>query len=659
MSRVRIGLLLLAVVAGVVTATPAAAQQRATGSLRLASQTAWVGQSGSFDLHLALDDLTAADRLEVAITIHSRIRSRSAFAQTIDGRPRGTVRSYPAIALGLLAVDADGNRVAGLQVPTPGAPPGPFTLPANLGPGVYPVTVALREHGGGSVDSFVTHLVRLPTDPDLTPLAVAWVQPIGARPALRPDGTHALAGSDAAAVQRSIRAVTGHPEVPMTLDVTPETVAALDPEALAPLRDAVAGDQLLASTYVDVDPSALADAGVADDLAVQRQVGEDALFAALGDRGDPRSWAAARPLTTDAIARLRSLGVTRVVVPESSLAPLDPDVTGARTLTRPFAIAAGSDDTVEGVSVDPGLLEHFRRRGDRVLAAHQLLADLAVLFFDLPGSSRGVVVRPPAGWVPDGEFLDVVLGGLGSASILRPVALGTLFDEVDPLTSDGVPVVRTVADDVRPSNLPAGRLADAHRAFDQLVNVVGPSAALVPGVRSRLLVAEGTRLSTREREALLASVVGERDAVRDGLELPNQRTFRLTAREGTIPVSVVNRNDFPVRVQLVLSSDKLEFTGVHGGDRSRQVLGDLVLQPGTRTFTIPVLARASGTFNFRVTMLTPDGAELRRSRLTIRSTVFSGVGIILSIGAGLFLLLWWAKHWRTSHRATDLVEASS
>jgi hypothetical protein len=87
------------------------------------------------------------------------------------------------------------------------------------------------------------------------------------------------------------------------------------------------------------------------------------------------------------------------------------------------------------------------------------------------------------------------------------------------------------------------------------------------------------------------------------------------------------------------------------------VLADLDLAPGTRTLTIPVQARASGTFNLRASLLTADGAELRRSRLTIRSTVFSGVGVVLSIGAGLFLALWWAKHWRTSRRARILVEA--
>jgi hypothetical protein len=95
---------------------------------------------------------------------------------------------------------------------------------------------------------------------------------------------------------------------------------------------------------------------------------------------------------------------------------------------------------------------------------------------------------------------------------------------------------------------------------------------------------------------------------------------------------------------------------VHEGNRSRQVL-PLVLEPGNLTLTIPVRARASARFPLRASLLSPDGVELRRSRFTIISTVFSGVGIVLSIGAGLFLLLWWGSHWRTARRDRRLVEA--
>jgi hypothetical protein len=250
----------------------------------------------------------------------------------------------------------------------------------------------------------------------------------------------------------------------------------------------------------------------------------------------------------------------------------------------------------------------------------------------------------------------VVLTGLGDASILRPVTLDRFFAEVEPLESDDAPVVRTVAPDLSVPALPRARLSEAHRALDQLVSITGPTSAVAGAQRNQLLVAESTRLSAAERNRLLGDVGHARDDVRNRLQLPDQRSYRLTAREGTIPLTVVNGNAFPVHVQLQLSSDKLEFTQVRDGDRSRQVL-DLQLAPGNRTVTIPVQARASGTFNLRATILTTQGDELRRSRLTIRSTVFSGVGIILSIGAGLFLLLWWAKHWRTSRRAAHLVEA--
>jgi hypothetical protein len=69
-----------------------------------------------------------------------------------------------------------------------------------------------------------------------------------------------------------------------------------------------------------------------------------------------------------------------------------------------------------------------------------------------------------------------------------------------------------------------------------------------------------------------------------------------------------------------------------------------------------VQMRASGAFPLGVTITSPDGSVvLDRTSFTIRSTAISGVGLVLSIGAGLFLLIWWARHWRTARRSTRLV----
>jgi hypothetical protein len=73
---------------------------------------------------------------------------------------------------------------------------------------------------------------------------------------------------------------------------------------------------------------------------------------------------------------------------------------------------------------------------------------------------------------------------------------------------------------------------------------------------------------------------------------------------------------------------------------------------------VRVRARTSGAFPLRVTLVSPQGGlELAGSRFTVRSTAASGVGIALSAGAGVFLLLWWARHLVRGRRARRLVPA--
>lgn len=631
-----------AVLAGMTT--PATAQER-DGQISLVAQTPWLDDGGSFDLLLDTDD---AAGLDLQVTVHNRLGSRSAFVQSLDGRAGRTTRRVQ-VGVGELPTQ-NGSVLVSLPLPgSPAAGTGIVDLP-DLRQGVYPVTVALLD-GGSTVDRFVTHLVRLPDDPALTPLTVAWVQHVGAPPA-DPGGT--LSAGDRDDLDVVLRSL-GASQLELTLAVTPETVAALDTADLEPLERAVAGgDQLLATPYVDIDPVALLAAGLGDDLAVQRQVGEEALFAAFGTRGDPRTWSADRGLSVAAVGRLRALGVTQLVVPESTLEPLDDDVRGSTTLARPFELRAGGDDVVRAAAADTGLTNHFDG-DDQVLAAHHLLADLAVLFFDLPGTTRGVVVRPPTRWRPNAEFLEVALGALADAPMLRATDLQGLFDDVDPLEVDGDPVIRRPVTLDRNESLPAGRFADAHQAIVELGALAGTADDLVTEARRQLLVAEGTRLRSEQRDALLASVLHARDEVQNRVRLPARRSFRLTAREGTIPLTLVNDNPFPVSVDLVLSSDKLEFIDAPKDSLSRHVLR-LELEPGTHTRTVPVRARASGAFQVRTTLQTVDGLVLHRSQFTVTSSAFSGVGVFLSIGAGLFLLLWWGSHWRTVRRDRRLVE---
>jgi hypothetical protein len=70
-----------------------------------------------------------------------------------------------------------------------------------------------------------------------------------------------------------------------------------------------------------------------------------------------------------------------------------------------------------------------------------------------------------------------------------------------------------------------------------------------------------------------------------------------------------------------------------------------------------VEARASGSFPLRITVTSPDGVlTVTRARVTVRSTFVSGVGVVLSVGALIFLVAWWGLHFRSTRRNRRLVD---
>lgn len=633
--------LLLAAFLLVVLPSVAHAQRRPSATLGLASQTAFVRGTDTFRMRLDLDRVHGPDQLELRVTVHRAVTSRSQFAQTIDGDLLGPSVHRDRIPFHELRFDAGGAVPVDVDIP-------------SLREGVYPVAVELVDTADHTVvASFVTHLIRVPTEPVETPLSVAWVQQYGADPALHPDGTTAI-DADQLDGLRVIAAQLGT-GVPMTIVPTPETIAALaaldDGAAIKALRELLADHQVLSTPFVDVDVNALVGARRSDELARQRAIGDATLHDELGIEGDTRTWSLAGKVTRQALAALADLGVQRVVLDDDAVAPLPASATAGLTLARPFAVPADGTGPLDAVSVDPALVAHLDERDD-VLAAHHLLADLAVLHFDSPGTPRGVVIRPPVGATPTAELLTTVFDGLGRASILRPVTVDALFDRVEPLTdAAGERVVRPLAPASAPSlGVSTGQLDRARSLITGYGSLTETSNPELPLLERLVLVAESADLRASARRAYLGAVDAHIAGPVSKVRVLGDRTYRLTAREGTIPLSIVNDNPFDVTVTLDLTSDKLVFA--RSADLGRQRIERLLLPAGrTTTEAVPVRARTSGAFPLRVVVRSPDGRlELGSTQITITSTVASGVGIILSVGAALFLVLWWASHWRSGRR---------
>jgi hypothetical protein len=643
----------VAVAVGLAVATPVGAQAPA-GTIRLVSQTAWVTQGAEFALRLLATTRTPSD-LEIAVTVYPAVGSRSAFNETLDDKVQGSAVSVKSDRVSDLAVDPDGAVTIKLPIQDPVQPRDPFRIRLR-GAGVYPVVVELRGVGGGArVDRFTTHMVNLPEAITGPKLATALTLPLAAPPALQADGTRRVPASWSTALRALVGAVETYGDVPITLLPQPETVQALalserdeDRTAAGALNQAVGGRLLLAAPYVRLTEPAYT--GLESEEAAQRRHGVDVLTPIIGRAPDQATAVVDDGLDDGTANRLTDAQVQRVIVRERALKPL----ALRTTLTQPFQLRGRSGRRLPAAAADDGLAAHFTGKATGALAGHQLLADLAVLYFDSPGLARGVAVLPPAGWKPAADFIAPVLDGLRSSPILLPVDAAGLFAAVPVATGAGrTPLLRDAAvATAGTTTLPLTELRRARRELSTLQDLTLGDNPVVAGIEERILAGQSGDLRPRQRTDYMTKA--DR-AVRQQLEairVPPNQSITLTARRGEIPVTILRDVAYPVRVVVQLTSDKLQFPQ---GDTAQL---DLTRRNTTTRFTVQ--ARTSGTFPLQVTLRSPDGkVVLSTGRFTIRSRAASGVGVILSVSAICFLILWWGRHIFVARRARNSASASA
>jgi hypothetical protein len=683
-----------------------------TGPDRLGElgQTTTVGPSGTWEIHLQVsvrDPATA----EVRLLAYSRLTTRTGFDNSLKGRETGSVvwrTDY--LPVSALPVDTGGGVT--LSIPIDLDQTGsdlPRFDPVDQS-GVFPLQVSLYDGASTTVATLNTSLVFaagtaaqtgfpkldvaltlgvhapvvLPTSPDpkVTATAAAAAATTTAS-RLSPTTTAALA-AEVGVLQR-------HPGVPVDLDVTPQTADALRAtgsagtgsagggsagggsagSGSAPARAAVSGlaalvsggDQLLPGTYVATSLPSLQAAGLGSEIATQVSTGSTALDADLHHVPDTSTWVVDGPLDATTLATLARLGATHLVVPAADLSALPGSLQGT-TFAAPTQLSTGSGKlTVE--AADEGLQSHFTSGGDQVLAGEQLLAELAMIQLEAPAQQRGVAVLPPTSWTPDTAFLDTVLGGLHGNPLLQPVTATGLFSGVAVKTLGGSLVTRHLVS-ARPTAAPlssAPAILEARSRLAGYQAVVPAAAPAAGGLGRRLLLAESSDVGPGPRARLTSGVLSAIDSVRTSISLPGSTSITLTARKGSLPLSVLSAASFHAHVELRLSSDKLIFEPFSppGGTCTQPSSGtevcQLVLATAANTIKVPVETRTSGVFTLQVTLSSPDGSlPLGSNRDTVRSTAVSGVGVVLIILAFVGLAYWWIRNIRHGRRARQLIE---
>jgi hypothetical protein len=654
----------IALAAGIALATiaPAAAgpgtalvpaAQTPTHLLALVEQTPFVAPDGELDLRLRTTG--APPGAQLRWEVHDRVRSRSEFTRTVDGQGLRQTLLRSTTPLSALPTDAAGTVLVRIPVRSEAGDQTRVRLSTG---GVYPVKLDLLDDRGSRVDGFVTHLIRLPdAGDDSPPLMVAVVLPVHAPPALQPDGQIDLADRARQGIQTVVAALQNHASLPLTVLPTPETVDALaasstDDSLLTSLQATLAGRQVVGGGYVPADDGAFDDHQLTDELSAAVRRGTGVLTDHFG-APDTTTWIGDPTLDDAALDHLRDQGVSRLVVPDTALAPLN----GSQfpvTLTQPFSLGADAQ-RVEAMAADSALSHHAGETGDPVLDAHLTLADIATLYGDNPPQHRVAVLDLPLSWDPQPEYLEALLTGLAPNAEVQPVDLATAFRTVPEASPRGptsgtaepaTPLVRTLSPTEK-SDLPrsAAAIESTRGLLTTYESMIGADSPRAEPLDRRLLVATSGDLSPAERSTYTDSVSSALHKEMAKVKAPSPQTITLTARRGTVPVSIDNLADYAMAVVVRVDSDRLVFPSVPPTGLA------VTLNPGANRIEIPVRTRGTGDSPLDVIVMSPDGQQqLDRTRFRIRSTAVSGVGIFLSVGAGAFLLLWWFRSLRRQRR---------
>jgi len=615
----------------------------------LDQQPAWVNLGGDVLLRL---DVPAAllpenEPVTLRLRIHQAVTSSDTFDRTVEGERLGNrIDQTYSFDLQQLYRDEQGAVLVAFGLA------GSTREPALdiRAPGVYPLEVALRTDK--TLASFVTWIVVADPAATVPPVRLATIWNVTSAPVLdatgAPDRKVVAELSPGGRLDDVATVLDDAGSMPLTVQVGPETLESWNTLAqsdarLAPgvgrVENAVARPttQLLPAPYVPIDLTSLEAAGLGSQLPNQLRTGAQVLEQLT--RVSPSSRTAfIDPVDAATLARVRDLLVDRVAVRAPSVANISP--AGA---LNPFVLAAG-DGTLRAVATSPQYEDLLETDVSPALRTQRLLAALSVLAFERDAPT-GVVLAAPDRWEPDLATATDLIHGLAGHPYVQPVTLDDLFTTVPEATSDGVPVTHALAPH-DPARFPitAARYNQVDTELAGLRSSLGPEAEDVLRGEHALDLALSTDNSTRTAEADLRVVTDAADELQRSVSTTGRRVT-LTAREANVPLSFLNRTATPVSVRVHLASEKLLFP--NGSDQL------IVLPPGESTEQFAVEARASGTFTMTVMLTSADGnlSMGPPERVTIASAAFSGAGAALTIGALLFLALWWGNHFRRTRRA--------
>jgi hypothetical protein len=672
-SRSRAALLAIAAAAVAALAVPpvgiASAQAPDVG-IHLVAQSAWNAPDKPLRMTVSVSNRTeiAFEDLSVALTIEAPARSRTVYEESLRAPATSPILTVTTDREGSLG--AGGTRRFQTVQPLD-------TLTARGESALYPLEVQVRS-ADVPLATLRSPLLFVVDPSDVrVPLDLAWTWVLSAPVEFQPDGTFvsddleqavkpggriasALAtlqglGTKAATVALSATLVeqlemmadgyTVAVDGDAPRDVPAGTGGAADAvRALDQLRAVVGRPTIETAVQPYGDPSvpALFRAGLGDDLPTLQASADAIVDRALGITPARDVF---RPpgsqLDPGTLAKLVAEGF-RILLLDEGFIP---------TATSPFNLPgvvrlSGGGSVAQALLPDAGVAAVAHGYpGDPRLAAQAALGELAAIWFEFPGTpGRGVATLYSIGGPYPSAFLTRFASLVTASPWLRPVTASAFTSAIDPQSEAAL----------APRSYPTFEPAYVQALRDRRVElrryaetVIDPSPTPAELDRNLGLATAGTFIDDQAEGArFIASVRLAIERTYEGMTILEQRVT-LASANGVIPVVVDNATGHRLRVRIRLVSDRaLNFPG--GGYR------DLVLDTQETAVRFPVHAQTTGLFSVKIQVLSASEQSSRdvvaESRLLVRSTAYNRVALFVTIGAGVFLLLWWGRRFLPGRR---------
>ncbi len=541
--------------------------------------------------------------------------------------------------------------------------------------GVYPLLVNVNGTPDGDVEQRVGQLdTYLPFFPEPSPAstAVAWLWPLVDRPHRGADGRFqdddlARTVSDGGRLERLVAVAEASPQVPLTLAVDPLLLADLQAMTAGyQLRDGAAGgggaaaaawlDRLralartrsvIALPYADADVVVLTRAGLDAPAADAVGRGAQVVSATLGVPPDTGlAWPVGGAVTNSAAAVFTAAGAQQFVLGADAVG----EPANSRRTPNAVSTVIGSDGTLRALVSDPVIDAIVAEAGQWPtgprMAEQRYLAELAMVTAEAPSVGRELIIAPPRRWDARVSYALPMLADTAAEPWLQ-VAAAT--DLGGPPTDRGALVYPTAAaeqelDPAGTTVLAAGVASVVDFTSMLVVNTPAQqraARALTAPLDSAVLSA-ASAYWRRDAGGLLAATRGVVDGVdalrrRVLLIVPTDGTYSLASARASLVFTV--QNQLPVPVQVRISVDTSRVSGL-----ATEQIGPQLLTPSGRTLiTVPATVERPGEFRVTSTISTPAGGALGDPvRLTVRSTVYGGIAVIITICAGGLLVLLFA-----------------